>query len=79
MPDVHDMAHPALLAEVTHAPGSVGRPTTPENEAGLAVPERLQQLLVVIDVVFEVRILDENKSPVAAWQTAADGVSFALV
>ena len=62
MPEVHDLAHHHLIGEMPHLPAlpvhSVARA---EHERGAPRTQRLEQALVVVEVVFEIRILNQDE------------------
>ncbi len=78
MPEIHHFGQPRLLSKVTHAPVTLGRLATSEHETRLTLSERFQEFAVVVDVVFKVRILYQDKVTRRFLEAATDGVALTL-
>ena len=77
MTHVHRFGDAALFAKMADLPVIItGRVPRAENEACLKTPNRVEQLLVIVLIVFEIGVLDNNDVAAREFEAFSDGVPF---
>src|SRR4029453_5979293 len=78
MSQVHDVAHYHLIGEMPHFPAlSVHSVPGPQHERGPSGGQWLEQALVVVEVVFEIGVLNQDEVSRRVRQAASHGVALA--
>ena len=75
--DVHEERLHARAREAADLPVVEPERSRAEHEAGAPLDDRLQQCVVVVEVVLEVGVLDEHDRPRRRLQPATNGGAFA--